>query len=202
MRLRPDGAKGLLVSSLSAFTQYQLHEAWTWEHQALVRARPIAGSQSLAQAFLKVRQQVLSQPKDPQELRQQVVSMRNKMRQQLATKPSADGKVHEFHLKQDEGGIVDIEFMVQYAVLAHGHAQPKLLTHTDNIRILDGLESHGLMPAEQAHNLREAYQLMRSVEHRLSLQNQAGKVSADDLFEQRQTVKGIWQNMMEDCSDQ
>ncbi|HCH31693.1 MAG TPA: bifunctional [glutamate--ammonia ligase]-adenylyl-L-tyrosine phosphorylase/[glutamate--ammonia-ligase] adenylyltransferase [Oceanospirillaceae bacterium] len=202
MRLRPDGAKGLLVSSLTAFTQYQLHEAWTWEHQALVRARPIAGSQSLAQAFLKVRQQVLSQPKDPQELRQQVVTMRNKMRQQLATKPSADGKVHEFHLKQDEGGIVDIEFMVQYAVLAHGQSQPKLLTHTDNIRILEGLELHALMPAEQAHNLREAYQLMRSVEHRLTLQNQAGKVSADDLFEQRQMVKGIWQQMMTDCSNQ
>jgi glutamate-ammonia-ligase adenylyltransferase len=202
MRLRPDGAKGLLVSSLTAFTQYQLHEAWTWEHQALVRARPIAGSQSLAQAFLKVRQQVLGQPREPQELRQEVVSMRNKMRQQLATKPSADGKVHEFHLKQDEGGIVDIEFMVQYAVLAHGQSQPELLTHTDNIRILEGLESQGLMPAEQAHSLREAYQLMRSVEHRLTLQNQAGKVSADELFEQRQTVKGIWQKMMVDCSGQ
>jgi glutamate-ammonia-ligase adenylyltransferase len=190
------------VSSLTAFAQYQLHEAWTWEHQALVRARPIAGSQSLAQAFLKVRQQVLSQPREQKELRQQVVSMRNKMRQQLASKPSADGKVHEFHLKQDQGGIVDIEFMVQYTVLAHGQSQPELLTHTDNIRILEGLEAHGLMPAEQANNLREAYQLMRSVEHRLTLQNQAGKVSADELFEQRQTVKGIWQAMMVDSLDQ
>ena len=196
MRLRPDGAKGLLVSTLSAFLDYQLKEAWTWEHQALVRARPIAGSLSLTQAFDKVRKQVLGQRREIANLQQEVVAMRDKMRQSLASKPDAKGNAQQFHLKQDQGGIVDIEFMVQYGVLAHAHRLPKLLTFTDNIRILDGLEAHQVLGASQAHDLREAYRVMRAVEHRLTLQNQAGQVALNELLEQRQKVQAVWQDFM------
>ena len=196
MRLRPDGAKGLLVSTLSAFTQYQLNEAWTWEHQALVRARPIAGSEKLSKAFIAVRKQVLCQARPSAELKQEVIGMRQKMRQQMASKPDADGLTAQFHLKHDEGGIVDIEFMVQYGVLAYAHRCPQLLTYTDNIRILDGFEAEAILSVSQAQDLREAYQVMRAVEHRLTLQNQTGKVSNHDLREQRQKVMAIWATIM------
>ena len=196
MRLRPDGAKGLLVSTLVAFNQYQLNEAWTWEHQALVRARPIAGSDKLCDDFIAVRKQVLCQPRQPDELKQQVIAMRKKMRQQLASKPNADGSTSQFHLKHDEGGIVDIEFMVQYGVLAYAHQCHNLLTYTDNIRILDGFERQNILSASQAQDLREAYEIMRAAEHRLTLQNQAGEVSSYDLQEQRQKVMAIWATMM------
>ena len=196
MRLRPDGAKGLLVSTLSAFTQYQLNEAWTWEHQALVRARPIAGSEKLSKAFIAVRKQVLCQARPSADLKQEVIGMRQKMRQQMASKPDADGLTAQFHLKHDEGGIVDIEFMVQYGVLAYAHRCPQLLTYTDNIRILDGFEAEAILSVSQAQDLREAYQVMRAVEHRLTLQNQTGKVSNHDLREQRQKVMAIWATIM------
>lgn len=196
MRLRPDGAKGLLVSTLSAFKQYQLNEAWTWEHQALVRARPLAGSHALFNGFWQVRRDVLSQARELPALKREVTEMRKKMHHQLASKPDADGLTSQFHLKHDEGGIVDIEFMVQYGVLAHAHQDEKLLTFTDNIRILEAFETQGILSPLQAHDLREAYQVMRAVEHRLTLQNQAGEVSVDDLGAQRQKVKTIWVDMM------
>ena len=196
MRLRPDGAKGLLVSTLAAFTQYQLNEAWTWEHQALVRARPIAGSGSLSNKFMAVRKQVLCQARPTAGLQQEVVAMREKMRQQLASKPDADGLTTQFQLKHDEGGMVDIEFMVQYGVLAHAHRWPDLLMHTDNIRILDGFELQAILSTSQAQDLREAYQVMRALEHRLTLQNQAGQVSSDELCEHRQKVMAMWEAMM------
>ena len=196
MRLRPDGAKGLLVSTLAAFTHYQLHEAWTWEHQALVRARPLAGSLKLSNDFVAVRKQVLCQIRQAIDLKQEVVLMREKMRLQLASKPGVDGSAAQFHLKHDAGGIVDIEFMVQYAVLAYGHKCHALLTYTDNIRILDALEQQSMLTNSEAYDLREAYQIMRSVEHRLTLQNKARTVSSDDLLEQRQKVKAIWAAVM------
>ena len=196
MRLRPDGAKGLLVSTLAAFTQYQLHEAWTWEHQALVRARPIAGSHKLSKDFIAVRKEILCQARQQEPLKQEVIAMRGKMRQQLASKPDADGLRAQFHLKHDEGGIVDMEFMVQYGVLAYAHKFSSLLTYTDNIRILDAFEKQEILTEYQANDLREAYQAMRAVEHRLTLQNQAGEVASDELADQRQKVKAVWATMM------
>ncbi|MDB9957755.1 bifunctional [glutamate--ammonia ligase]-adenylyl-L-tyrosine phosphorylase/[glutamate--ammonia-ligase] adenylyltransferase [Oceanospirillaceae bacterium] len=192
MRLRPDGAKGLLVSTLTAFTQYQLHEAWTWEHQALVRARPLSGSHQLSNDFIAVRKHILSQVRNSASVKQDVVKMREKMRHQLASKPNADGQTLKFHLKHDEGGIVDIEFMVQYGVLAYAHQCQALLSYTDNIRILDAFEKQLILSTSDAHDLREAYQKMRAAEHRLTLQNKAGEVSVDDLQEHRSKVKNIW----------
>jgi len=202
MRLRPSGASGLLVSSLGAFARYQENEAWTWEHQALVRARVLVGSQDVGQAFEKVRAQVLGKARDLAKLQQEVSEMRAKMRDNLGTKSTAAGTAANafdatapFDLKQDAGGIVDIEFMVQYAALAWSQSHPPLLRWTDNIRILEELEHQGLMPAEDASLLREAYKAYRSAAHRQALQKDAGVISGDQFAEERRQVLRIWKEM-------
>ena len=199
MRLRPSGASGLLVSSLGAFERYQQNEAWTWEHQALVRARVLVGCQQVGAAFEAVRAQVLGRERDLPTLRQEVSEMRAKMRDNLGTRLTAAGTAQNafeatvpFDLKQDAGGIVDIEFMVQYAALAWSREHPELLRYTDNIRILEGLEQAGLMPASDASLLREAYKAFRAVAHRQALQKEAGVVSGDQLVEARRDVRRIW----------
>ena len=197
MRLRPDGAKGLLVSTLTAFAKYQKEQAWTWEHQALVRARPLAGSDSLAQDFNAVRKQILAQPRDLTTLRESVLEMREKMRSNLASKPNKQGQIEHFHLKQDQGGIVDIEFMVQFGVLAYSNEFPELLTYTDNIRILAALETCGLMSAASAQILCDCYRDIRAVEHRQTLQNKSGQVTLSELRQQRQQVQALWQEFMQ-----
>ncbi|MCS4314587.1 glutamate-ammonia-ligase adenylyltransferase [Pseudomonas sp. BIGb0381] len=200
MRLRPSGASGLLVSSLGAFDRYQQNEAWTWEHQALIRARVLVGSQDVGQAFEQVRAKVLGRERDLAKLRQEVSEMRAKMRDNLGTKATAAGTGANafdatalFDLKQDAGGIVDIEFMVQYAALAWSAQHPSLLRYTDNIRILEGLEQVGLMPAADAHLLREVYKAYRSAAHRQALQNEAGTVPGDQFADERRQVMRIWQ---------
>ncbi|WP_282365067.1 bifunctional [glutamate--ammonia ligase]-adenylyl-L-tyrosine phosphorylase/[glutamate--ammonia-ligase] adenylyltransferase [Pseudomonas sp. PS01297] len=199
MRLRPSGASGLLVSSLGAFERYQQNEAWTWEHQALVRARVLVGCKQVGAAFEAVRAQVLGRERDLPTLRQEVSEMRAKMRDNLGTRLTAAGTAQNafeatvpFDLKQDAGGIVDIEFMVQYAALAWSREHPELLRYTDNIRILEGLEQAGLMPASDASLLREAYKAFRAVAHRQALQKEAGVVSGDQLVEARRDVRRIW----------
>ncbi|WP_339451405.1 bifunctional [glutamate--ammonia ligase]-adenylyl-L-tyrosine phosphorylase/[glutamate--ammonia-ligase] adenylyltransferase [Pseudomonas sp. JAI120] len=200
MRLRPSGASGLLVSSLGAFDRYQQNEAWTWEHQALIRARVLVGSQDVGHAFEQVRAKVLGRERDLAKLRQEVSEMRAKMRDNLGTKATAAGTGANafdatvlFDLKQDAGGIVDIEFMVQYAALAWSAQHPSLLRYTDNIRILEGLEQVGLMPAADAHLLREVYKAYRSAAHRQALQNEAGTVPGDQFADERRQVMRIWQ---------
>ena len=202
MRLRPSGASGLLVSSLGAFERYQENEAWTWEHQALVRARVLVGSQDVGQAFEKVRAQVLGKARDLEKLQQEVSEMRAKMRDNLGSKSTAAGTAANafeatapFDLKQDAGGIVDIEFMVQYAALAWSHSHPPLLRWTDNIRILEELEHEGLMPAEDASLLREAYKAYRSAAHRQALQKDAGVIAGDQFVEERRQVLRIWKKL-------
>jgi len=202
MRLRPSGASGLLVSSLGAFARYQENEAWTWEHQALVRARVLVGSQDVGRAFEQVRAQVLGRAQDLDKLRQEVSEMRAKMRDNLGTKSTAAGTAANafeptasFDLKQDAGGIVDIEFMVQYAALAWSAQHPSLLRYTDNIRILEGLEQVGLMPAADAHLLREVYKAYRSAAHRQALQNEAGTVAGDQFADERRQVQRIWHEL-------
>jgi glutamate-ammonia-ligase adenylyltransferase len=199
MRLRPSGAAGLLVSSLGAFARYQENEAWTWEHQALVRARVLVGSTDVGRQFEGVRASVLGRERDLQKLRQEVSEMRAKMRDNLGTRATAAGKgasafepTARFDLKQDAGGIVDIEFMVQYAALAWSREHPALLRYTDNIRILEGLEEVGLMAAADAGLLREAYKAYRSAAHRQALQNDPGVVAGDQFATERREVMRIW----------
>ena len=199
MRLRPSGASGLLVSSLGAFERYQLNEAWTWEHQALVRARVLVGCKDVGAAFEQVRATVLGRPRDLPTLRQEVSEMRAKMRDNLGTKSTAAGTAANafeaaapFDLKQDAGGIVDIEFMVQYAALAWGAEHSALLRYTDNIRILEGLEEAGLIPATDASLLREAYKAYRSAAHRQALQKDPGVIGGDQFVAERRAVVRIW----------
>ena len=200
MRLRPSGAAGLLVSSLAAFERYQQNEAWTWEHQALVRARVLVGCPRVAQEFDRVRAQVLGRDRDIEALRREVSEMRAKMRDNLGTRSTAAGTADNafeatssFDLKQDAGGIVDIEFMVQYAALAWSWQYPQLLEFTDNIRILEGLENAGLMSADDAGLLREAYKSYRSAAHRQALQKQPGVVAGDQFQAERRAVRRLWQ---------
>ena len=202
MRLRPSGDAGLLVSSLAAFERYQLEEAWTWEHQALVRARVLVGSPRVAERFEQVRAQVLGRPRELEALRVEVSEMRAKMRDNLGTRATDAGRgenafdpAQSFDLKQDAGGIVDIEFMVQYAALAWSHQYPELHRYTDNIRILDGLGAANLLPAVDVQLLQEAYKAYRAAAHRLALQKQPGKVPGDQFPDSRRLVQRIWKNL-------
>ena len=202
MRLRPSGASGLLVSSVGAFERYQQNEAWTWEHQALVRARVLVGCAQVGAAFEDVRARVLGKPRDLAALRTEVSEMRAKMRDNLGSKSTAAGTAANaydsglpFDIKQDAGGIVDIEFMVQYAALAWSHSHPALLRYTDNIRILEGLEEAGLVPASDAVLLREVYKAFRSAAHRQALQKQAGVIDASQFVNERQEVRRIWSEL-------
>jgi glutamate-ammonia-ligase adenylyltransferase len=202
MRLRPSGASGLLVSSLSAFARYQESEAWTWEHQALVRARVLVGCARVATGFEAIRAQVLGRRRDLNTLRTEVSEMRAKMRGNLGTKETSAGtganafeSAVQFDLKQDAGGIVDIEFMVQYAALAWSCEHPELLQYTDNMRILDGLQQVGRLCAADVLLLQEAYKAYRAAAHRQALQKQPGRVSAEQFHPERRAVIRIWHEL-------
>ncbi len=191
MRLRPSGNSGLLVTSLNGFARYQDKDAWTWEHQALVRARVVAGCPQLAENFYAIRAKILGRERDTVKLGCDVVEMRNKMRAQLDKSDAS-----HFDLKQGQGGIVDLEFLVQFAVLAWSHAQPALLRWPDNIRILETLVATGLMTAEQAEQLMEAYRRLRARGHRRVLLGEPTLLAADELLPEREIITQAWQNMM------
>ena len=198
MRLRPSGASGMIVASLSGFEKYQAEEAWTWEHQALIRARVLCAGDGLEQSFLRIRQQILAKPKELAALQQEVREMRQKMRDNLGSQ--SVGKA-EFQLKQDAGGIVDIEFMVQYMVLAQSQHHAELLEFTDNVRILEGLQTTGLLDATEAEALKQAYIAYRSLAHRRALQNQKLLLAPSELDQAGlsphiETVKALWQKIM------
>ncbi len=192
MRLRPNGNAGLLVSSLDAFADYQAESAWTWEHQALIRARAVAGDPDLGARFEQIRRVTLCRERDPETLRREVREMRDRMRTQLdKTRPGL------FDLKQGPGGIADIEFMVQYAVLRWAHRQSELATWTDNVRLLDTLARHRLMERDATRRLSDAYRAFRAEYHRQTLQELSGLVSDQTLVEQRESVRSIWTELME-----
>jgi glutamate-ammonia-ligase adenylyltransferase len=195
MRLRPSGHSGMLVTSLKAFSKYQLDEAWTWEHQALVRARPVAGNELLAKAFNSARQQILCGKRDRQQLAMKVQEMRVKMANHLLKQTEKPGGAL-FNLKQGRGGIVDIEFMVQFLVLAEAATFPTLVHWSDNIRILDGVKAQQLLPPDQVGELIEAYQHYRSAGHRAQLQNEPVSVPVDQLMAERESVISIWDKIL------
>lgn len=193
MRLRPSGNSGLLVSTLKAFGEYQQREAWTWEHQALVRARVVAGCPRVKERFEQTRAEILGADRELEKLRTDVVEMREKMRQHLG---SGVKEEDAFHLKQDRGGIVDIEFLVQFHVLAYATRHPDLLEFTDNIRILDAIERNALLSAEEADFLRETYKTYRAMGHRLALQEQSSTIADDQFAQLRTRVGEIWDRVM------
>ena len=151
MRLRPSGESGMLVTTFAGFRSYQEDSAWTWEHQALVRARFVAGDTAVAEKVARVRQEILCQEREEAALAQEVQKMRRRMREHLL--PATGSDDGEFNLKQSPGGIVDIEFMVQYAVLAWSHRVPELARWSDNVRILETLGDHGLFRLRNASSL-------------------------------------------------
>ena len=191
MRLRPNGNAGQLVSSLSAFEKYQVNDAWVWEHQALVRARPVAGDAAVQARFAAIRHQVLCSERDPAGLIEEVRDMRRKMRDSLDR-----GDDEHFHVKHGAGGLVDIEFIVQYAVLRWAHEYPDLTEWTDNARLLERLSSHRLLPAGAAEQLWNAYQVYRGVVHRRALQEGGSVVPVGQLDEERAMVRDIWSGLM------
>ena len=192
MRLRPNGASGMLVSSLGAFEEYQRHQAWVWEHQALLRARVVAGDPEVRRRFEEIRRAVLARPREPDALRGEVARMRGRMRAELI-----DRTPGRFDLKQGSGGIADIEFMVQYSVLRWAHEYPDLLDFTDNIRLLEGLSRNRLLGGAMADELADAYRTFRAAYHRNALQDQPGLVADDQLTDERRRVAEIWRDLME-----
>lgn len=187
VRLRPSGTSGLLVSSLQAYEKYQVDTAWTWEHQALVRARVVAGCRRASEKFATIRLGIMQQHRDPLLLQADVRGMREKM---IGHKGQSDPLL--FDLKNDAGGIVDIEFVVQYAALRWASEHSALTSFTDNMRLLDTLDELKLMPAEQADQLREAYLAYRSAAHRLALRQSSSLAPAEPWQAMRENVRAIW----------
>ena len=186
MRLRPSGNAGTLVSSLQAFEDYQRNRAWVWEHQALVRARVVAGDAQLAQRFEEVRAKLLRQRRNLDELRGEII----KMRRRIAEHKGKDGD-----LKSGFGGIVDIEFMVQYLVLAHAHREPTLAVHSDNVRILEAAAETGLLTPGDAESLTRAYLALRAERHRNVLDLSDGGAANAAMAAHREAVGRVWEQL-------
>ncbi len=191
MRLRPNGNSGQLVASLNTFEKYQFNDAWTWEHQALVRARPVAGDPAVTARFAALRHRILCVQRDPDQLLVDVADMRQKMRDSLDRSDA-----EHFHIKQGTGGLVDIEFLVQYAVLRWAHDFPDLTEWSDNARLLERLSEHDLLPEGAAKQLWNAYQVYRGVVHRRALQEASSVVPIDQLAEERAMVRDIWDQVI------
>jgi glutamate-ammonia-ligase adenylyltransferase len=184
-RLRPSGGAGTMVTSLDAFAEYQDKRAWTWEQQALVRARPVVGDPDLAQRFVALRREVLSRPRDREELAAEILKMRERISSHLLEDEDAD-------LKRGAGGIVDIEFMVQYLVLAWAHEHPSLTEFTDNVRILEAVERLELLPDGAAERLRQAYLALRAEWHRSVLDIPDRERASHTLAQYRDEVRSVW----------
>lgn len=191
MRLRPNGASGLLVSSLNAFKAYQQKQAWIWEQQALVRSRAVSGDQVVISAFNVIRRKAICKQRDVKSLRNEVVKMRSKMRDSLDKSSS-----EVFDLKQGKGGITDIEFMVQYLILREAGSHPALCNFSDNIRLLQSLQDEGLIEPDWGERLAGIYRVLRAAHHRLSLQEKPGLITTEELREERNIVIEAWGRMM------
>jgi len=191
MRLRPSGSSGILVSSVEGFRTYQREEAWTWEKQALVRARPIAGDPGIMIRFNEIRSEILSQQRDETVLRKEIREMRERMKKELLkTEPGI------FDLKQGDGGIVDIEFLVQFLVLLHAHQHPEILTWTDNVRLIRTLWDVGILDEITAYFLRKAYLTFRAAGHKRSLREMPAQVPEEHFRDLRDQVVRIWDKFM------
>ncbi len=189
--LRPNGNSGLLVTSIASFDHYQVgrgsNTAWTWEHQAITRARCATGSTRIAGAFEATRRAVLTAERDADALREEVRAMREKVR---AGRPVPDGR---FDVKHSPGGMMDAEFAVQYLVLAHGRTQPALLDNVGNIALLQRAEDAGLLPAGIGHAAADAYRELRRAQHTARLDEQPTQFEPAQLAAQRDAVLALWQ---------
>ena len=186
-RLRPDGRSGLLVTSTDAFERYQDENAWTWEHQALLRARAVAGSEDVAAEFERIRSETLIERVNRDKLREDVISMRERMRKKL---DNSDGS--HFNLKHGRGGIADIEFLVQYLVLREAGEFDRVIAYSDNIRQIDALMESGSLPASVGEPLQDTYRSYRLYLHHLVLDGRSALCAANRFEAERQHVSACW----------
>jgi [glutamine synthetase] adenylyltransferase / [glutamine synthetase]-adenylyl-L-tyrosine phosphorylase len=191
MRLRPGGQSSPIVTQINALDEYFTTTAWTWEHQALIRARPVSGDKKIQNQFNKIREKIISQPRDPKTLQAEVVDMRERMRKEHM-KTSKDF----FHIKQGKGGIIDIEFLVQYMVLKNYHSHPDLELWTDNIRLLESLAKEKIILKKECDALQEAYVVMRKAIHRLNLQGKDITVPSSHFKKLKDNVIAINQKYL------
>jgi glutamate-ammonia-ligase adenylyltransferase len=187
LQLRPDGASGLLVSSLEAFREYQQEKAWVWEHQALTRARFCAGDAEIGKSFEQLRNEILCQSRATEKLRDDVIAMRKKMHE---GHPNTSDM---FDLKHNSGGIVDVEFLVQYLVLTHAQQYPQLTQNFGNIALLEMLGELGLIDKEKAGNVAAAYREYRRMQHALRLQGESkARVTMEEVQAHADAVGDLW----------
>jgi glutamate-ammonia-ligase adenylyltransferase len=186
-RLRPSGRAGFMVSSVDSFARYQRTEAWVWEHQALLRSRALVGAPDVCAEFERVRREILVHDVDRANLRSEIAQMRARMRAELSI-----SKGRGFDLKQDAGGLADIEFLVDYWVLASSKAYPELVEFPDNVRQLEGLARVGVLTSERAARLKDAYLALRGRTHELALDEADRVVDDRELKELREWVISVW----------
>ena len=193
LRLRPNGDAGMLVCPVDAFRDYQLQRAWVWEHQALTRARFCAGDPTVGARFEAIRVEILRQPRDLCTLRDEVLSMRQRMLEQHASRNE-----ESFDIKHDRGGLIDVEFIVQYLILGHAHSHPRLCGNFGNIALLGIAADLGLIAAELAEPVRSAYRDFRHMQHVLRL-NAGRRARVDRAVEKRRidAVRALWRAVFE-----
>ncbi|HTW37296.1 MAG TPA: bifunctional [glutamate--ammonia ligase]-adenylyl-L-tyrosine phosphorylase/[glutamate--ammonia-ligase] adenylyltransferase [Steroidobacteraceae bacterium] len=192
VRLRPSGQGGLLVTRMAAFAEYQESTAWTWEHQALLHARAVAGAPHLRAEFERVRMHVLQHHVRRERLREDVRSMRERMRRELAKAPPG-----ELDIKQDAGGIADIEFLAQYWALKWACDHPAVARFSDTIRQLESVASANLVPQATVDRLTGAYRSYRTRVHHLSLEGRPPSVPREEFAPERAAVTAIWNETMQ-----
>ncbi|WP_292976171.1 bifunctional [glutamate--ammonia ligase]-adenylyl-L-tyrosine phosphorylase/[glutamate--ammonia-ligase] adenylyltransferase [Nitrosomonas sp.] len=204
LRLRPNGTGGLLVNSIEAFSQYQHEQAWVWEHQALTRARFVIGDHAVGEKFEQIRKDILCQPRDLANLKREILTMRTRM---LEAHPNPTPL---FDVKHDHGGIIDVEFMVQYLVLGYAHRYPQLTGNIGNIGLLKLAGELGLTSAEKANAALTAYRELRRTQHQLRLSGipeatgttlskdasqKFARVTNEYLSDARQAVFRLWDDI-------
>lgn len=188
--LRPDGASGLICSSIASFEKYQLSSAWVWEHQALTRARFCAGDEEIGQRFEQLRERVLRLPRDPDKLKQEILAMRRKMHD------AHPNRSPMFDLKHDEGGMIDIEFMVQFLVLRHAAQHPELTADIGNIALLKLCGQLGLIDTALAQQVADAYRKFRRLQHQIRLQGEErARVAPERIAQERDDVEALYRQV-------
>ncbi|MFW6080649.1 MAG: bifunctional [glutamate--ammonia ligase]-adenylyl-L-tyrosine phosphorylase/[glutamate--ammonia-ligase] adenylyltransferase [Desulfosalsimonas sp.] len=192
-RLRPSGNAGVLVSRIEAFEEYQRENAWIWEHQALIKARPVVGDRLVAERFEKIRKDVIAMERDRANLVRSVLEMRRRMRREHGS-----AEKDSFDLKQAPGGIIDIEFLVQFLILRYGHEYEELSRWTDVVRQLNALALCGIIEDLDAHALKQAYLIYRYFVHRMNLQEKRAVLPKNRFSELRRRVIAIWEKYFEE----
>jgi glutamate-ammonia-ligase adenylyltransferase len=187
MRLRPSGSAGVLVTHIHSFGEYQLNQAWPWEHQALIKARTVSGDDRVGRLFASIRETILSLTRDASGLQAAISDMRERMRKERKIAGNSG-----FDLKNDPGGLIDIEFLVQYLILLNAHRHPALVKWTDAVRQLNSLALAGIIDDRTAYKLKQAYLVFRFYIHRLTLQEKPAMLPNSQFQDLRDEVRGVW----------